>query len=62
LDAGRYPEILAVCYFNMTDTPKAWGDVETPEWSITRAVFDAFCKSFSCDRPTTILKHVGQTR
>ena len=41
------PQIKAICYFNMTDTPKAWGDIEAPDWTITRETFGAFIESLN---------------
>ena len=39
---NKYPEIKGVCYFNFADTPKAWGNAETPDWSITPLTFKSF--------------------
>lgn len=39
---NKYPEIIGVSYFNAADTPKAWGDAETPDWSITAATLKSF--------------------
>ena len=36
------PQIKGVNYFNMTDTPKAWGDIKPPDWSISKASFHNF--------------------
>lgn len=30
------PQIIGVNYFNMSDTPKAWGEIKPPDWSITK--------------------------
>ncbi len=35
-------EIIGACYFNLPDNPEVWGNIETPDWSITRATFDYF--------------------
>jgi len=35
-------QIVGVNYFNMSDTPKAWGDIEPPDWSISRKSFYHF--------------------
>lgn len=36
--------VFGVCYFNLYDNPKVWGkDMDAPDWSITKATFDAFC-------------------
>ena len=45
---NKYPEIYGLSYFNFADTPKAWGDAETPDWSITESTFKSF---------TNLLKH-----
>lgn len=34
--------IVGINYFNMTDTPKAWGDIKPPDWSISEESFDQF--------------------
>jgi beta-mannanase len=39
---NNYPEIYGLSYFNFADTPKAWGDAETPDWSITDSTFKGF--------------------
>jgi beta-mannanase len=39
---NKYPEILGVSYFNYADSPKAWGDAETPDWAISAATFKIF--------------------
>lgn len=36
------PQIVGVNYFNMSDTPKAWGDIEPPDWSISKKSFYHF--------------------
>jgi len=35
-------QIIGVNYFNMSDTPKAWGDIKPPDWSITKKTFHRF--------------------
>ena len=39
---NKYPEIIGVSYFNAADSPKAWGDAEIPDWSITAATLKSF--------------------
>ncbi len=39
---NQFPEIYGVNYFNFVDVPKAWGDAETPVWSISAASFKSF--------------------
>lgn len=34
--------VIGINYFNMSDTPKAWGDIKPPDWSITKASFEKF--------------------
>jgi beta-mannanase len=36
------PQIKGVNYFNMSDTPKAWGEIKPPDWSITKKTFYRF--------------------
>lgn len=36
------PEIAGINYFNMTDTPKAWGEIKPPDWSISKESFYNF--------------------
>jgi beta-mannanase len=38
-------QIFGICYFNLFDNPKAWGDIKAPDWSITKDIFKGFCKS-----------------
>ena len=38
----QHPEVIGVNYFNMTDTPKAWGNIKPPDWSISKNSFDHF--------------------
>lgn len=35
-------QIIGINYFNMSDTPLAWGDIKPPDWSITKRTFDKF--------------------
>ena len=35
-------QIIGINYFNMSDTPKAWGEIKPPDWSISKASFYAF--------------------
>ena len=34
--------VIGVNYFNMSDTPKAWGEIKPPDWSITQATLARF--------------------
>jgi beta-mannanase len=38
----KNPQIVGINYFNMTDTPKAWGEIKPPDWSITKNSFLTF--------------------
>lgn len=40
----HYPVIEGVSYFNFADVPKAWGDAETPVWTISEPTFDGFTR------------------
>ena len=44
---NAHPEIIGVNYFNFADSPKAWGDIETPDWSASPAVFNEFVKQLN---------------
>ena len=35
-------QIVGVNYFNMSDTPQAWGDIKPPDWSISKQSFYRF--------------------
>jgi beta-mannanase len=37
-------EITGVSYFNDTDNPKAWGNIEAPDWSVSPSAYKAFLK------------------
>ncbi|WP_142783537.1 glycoside hydrolase family 26 protein [Changchengzhania lutea] len=39
---NKNTQVLGVNYFNMSDTPKAWGDIKPPDWSITKKTFHHF--------------------
>ncbi|MDQ1089171.1 hypothetical protein [Siphonobacter sp. SORGH_AS_1065] len=32
---NQHPEIAGVCYFNLMDNPKVWGNISPPNWSIS---------------------------
>lgn len=34
--------IFGVCYFNLYDNPKAWGDIKAPDWSISKRSLKKF--------------------
>lgn len=35
--------IFGVCYFNLYDNPKAWGNIKAPDWSISPRSMNKFC-------------------
>ncbi len=41
--------IIGINYFNMTDTPKAWGDIKPPDWSITKKSFYTFIEKLGIE-------------
>jgi len=43
----RNPQIIGVNYFNMSDTPKAWGEIKPPDWRISKKSFDNFIKALN---------------
>ena len=34
--------VVGINYFNMSDTPKAWGEIKPPDWSITQRTLERF--------------------
>lgn len=42
LTINQYPDVKGVNYFNFADVPKAWGNAETPDWSINPETFRYF--------------------
>lgn len=38
----KNPQIKGINYFNMSDTPLAWGEIKPPDWSITKESFYRF--------------------
>ncbi len=44
------PRVVGINYFNMSDTPKAWGEIKPPDWSITEATLDRFINVLETDR------------
>lgn len=37
-------EITGISYFNDADSPKAWGDIEAPDWSVSPALYNGFLR------------------
>lgn len=35
-------EITGISYFNDADSPKAWGDIEAPDWSVSPSLYKGF--------------------
>lgn len=55
LDAAQtlreHPEVAGASYFNLQDSPKAWGEIEAPDWSITPAAFRKFAALLQSTAP-----------
>jgi beta-mannanase len=53
-DAGKtilkYPEVVGICYFNLSDVPEAWGDIQAPDWSISETTFKHFSETMESGR------------
>ncbi|MBJ7880183.1 hypothetical protein [Gelidibacter salicanalis] len=45
----KHEQIIGVNYFNMSDTPKAWGDIKPPDWSISKKTFYHFIEVLEKD-------------
>jgi len=43
------PQIKGINYFNMSDTPLAWGEIKPPDWSITKESFYRFLEALNED-------------
>ncbi|MDN3663827.1 hypothetical protein ACFFU1_17840 [Algibacter miyuki] len=43
------PQIIGVNYFNMSDTPKAWGNIKPPDWSISKETLHLFYNTLNSD-------------
>ncbi|WP_282121675.1 glycoside hydrolase family 26 protein [Algibacter mikhailovii] len=41
------PQIIGANYFNMSDSPGAWGDIEAPDWSISKETMDHFINTLN---------------
>lgn len=52
-DAARVlnenPQIIGASYFNQSDNPGAWGDIEAPEWGISENTLHQFLKVLKRD-------------
>lgn len=40
-------QIYGICYFNLHDNPKVWGDIKAPDWSIKPQTFKTFYKALN---------------
>ncbi|WP_298534006.1 hypothetical protein [uncultured Algibacter sp.] len=40
-------QVIGANYFNMSDTPKAWGDIKPPDWSISKATLNLFINTLN---------------
>ncbi|WP_111708559.1 glycoside hydrolase family 26 protein [Lutibacter citreus] len=40
-------QVIGANYFNMSDTPKAWGDIEPPNWSISKETLNHFINTLN---------------
>ncbi|MGB7395453.1 MAG: hypothetical protein WA913_13760 [Pricia sp.] len=41
------PNIVGINYFNLSDVPKAWGDIQPPDWSLSEQTFRTFIYALS---------------
>lgn len=39
--------IFGICYFNLSDNPKAWGHIKAPDWSISPRNMQFFCNTLN---------------
>lgn len=46
---NEHPETAGACYFNLYDNPEVWGEIDTPDWSISEESFEAFVQTLSLD-------------
>lgn len=46
---NEHNEVIGINYFNMTDTPKAWGNIKPPDWSISKKSFYRFLEVLERD-------------
>lgn len=51
------PEVIGVNYFNMSDTPKAWGNIKPPDWSISVNTFHHFLETLNETRRSQTAFH-----
>lgn len=48
---NKNPQVVGVNYFNMSDTPGAWGEIKEPDWSITSETLHRFLEVLARDSP-----------
>jgi len=46
---NKNPQVVGVNYFNMSDTPGAWGEIKEPDWSITSETLHRFLEVLERD-------------
>ena len=42
---AAHKEVTGVCYFNLADNPKVWGDIPAPDWGISLSTFNRFVEA-----------------
>lgn len=47
---AAHREVVGVCYFNLADNPKVWGDIPAPDWGISKSTFDRFVSALEAER------------
>lgn len=40
----KHNNIHGICYFNMTDSPDAWGEIDAPDWRVKKETFQYFTR------------------
>jgi len=48
---NKNAQVIGVNYFNMSDTPGAWGEIKEPDWSITPKTLHSFLDVLERDNP-----------
>ncbi len=46
---NKNPQVIGINYFNMSDTPGAWGDIKEPDWSINSSSLHRFMEKLERD-------------
>ncbi len=47
---AAHREVVGVCYFNLADNPKVWGNIPAPDWGISKSTFDRFVGALESGR------------